>query len=285
LFNLAVTGIASGVAYAAIGLCLVLTYQISGLINVSQGIVAGVGAFTTASVYDHDVSLALAVVVGVLAGALLAAGQGVILAVWFFDASSTIRTSVTIAMTVTLLAGAERVFGHEPRLFPLLLGGHAVTVGTVRVQWVNVVALCVLLIVAGGLRAAERHTRMGAKMRAVSLRPHTAELLGVRSRRIVIGVWAFAGAAATAGLLVVTPTRQSDLTSMTLLVVPALAAALLGGLKDYRLVIVAGLAIGMLEAMALSWGVVAQYRQALSFLVIVVGLLFTQRAVVWDERR
>ena len=58
MFNLAVTGIASGVAYAAIGLCLVLTYQISGLINVSQGIVAGVGAFTTASVYDHDVSLA-----------------------------------------------------------------------------------------------------------------------------------------------------------------------------------------------------------------------------------
>ncbi|MDI1290554.1 MAG: branched-chain amino acid ABC transporter permease [bacterium] len=285
MLNLAVTGIASGVAYAAIGVCLVLIYQISNLINVSMGIVAGIGAFTTVSVYDSGVSLIVSGLVGVAVGALVAAAQGLIFAFWFSDASTTTRTAVSIAMTVTLLAAAQRLFGHDPRLFPLLLDGRAVTIGSVRVQWVNIIAVFVLVLVAAGLRLGQQHTRMGAKMRAVSLRPQTAELLGVRSRRIVVGVWACAGAAATAGLLVVTPTRQSDLTSMTLLVVPALAAALLGGLKDYRLVIVAGLAIGLLEALALSWDVLAQYRQALSFLVIVVGLLFTQRAVVWDERR
>lgn len=285
MFNLAVTGIASGVAYAAIGLCLVLTYQISNVINVSQGIVAGVGAFTTVSIYGHNVSLPLAVLGGIAMGALLAALQGLILAVWFSASTSTTRTAVSIAMTVSLLASAQRVFGHDPRLFPLLLGGHTVILGTARIQWIDILALCLLALVAGALRLGQQHTRMGVKMLAVSLRPHTAELLGVRSRRIVIGVWAFAGAAATAGLLVVTPTRESDLTSMTLLVVPALAAALLGGLRDYRLVIVSGLAIGLVEAMALSWGGVAQYRQALSFLVIVLGLLVTQRAVVWDERR
>ncbi|MDQ2697807.1 MAG: branched-chain amino acid ABC transporter permease, partial [Actinomycetota bacterium] len=45
MLDLAIAGLAAGVAYAALGLCLVLTHYVSDLINISQALVGGIGAF------------------------------------------------------------------------------------------------------------------------------------------------------------------------------------------------------------------------------------------------
>lgn len=283
--QLAIAGLAAGIAYSAIGVCLVLVRQVSDLVNVAQGIIGGIGAYSMLAANRHGAPLTVAVPVGVATGAIIAGTIGFILARGFAAADATTKTAASIGVTIALLAVAQRVFGHEPELFPVLLGGRFVTIGSVVIAVVTLVGAGALVVFGIILHVGVRRTRVGVRMWAVCLRPKTAELLGVRRTAITVATWALAGAVSTAGLLVVTPTRQSDLTAMTVLVVPALAAALVGGLRSIPVALAAGVTIGMSESVLLEWSSVAQYRQALSFVVIVVVLLVTQRKAVWDEAR
>ena len=285
MLQLAIAGLAAGVAYSALAACLVLVHQVSEVINVSQGIVGAIGAYVVLVLDGRDVPLAAAVPIGVAAGALVSAVIGLIFAVGFVEADVTTKTAASIAMTIALLAVAQRGFGRDPKLFPVLLGGRVVEIGSVVIAWASLIGAAALVVVGVGLHVATRHTRMGVRMWAVSVRPRTAELLGVRRRAVAAAVWGLAGAIATAGLLVVTPTRQSDLGAMTMLVVPGLAAAMIGGLRSIPVALVSGVASGMTESLLLNWPSISQYRQALSFAVIVVVLLASQWKAVWDEAR
>ena len=285
MLQLAIAGLAAGVAYSALAVCLVLVHQVSEVINVSQGIVGAIGAYVVLVLDGRDVPLSAAVPIGVAVGALVSAVIGLIFAVGFVEADVTTKTAAAIAMTIALLAVAQRGFGRDPKLFPVLLGGRVVEIGSVVIAWASLIGAAALVVAGVGLHVATRHTRMGVRMWAVSVRPRTAELLGVRRRAVAAAVWGLAGAIATAGLLVVTPTRQSDLGAMTMLVVPGLAAAMIGGLRSIPVALVSGVAIGMTESLLLNWPSISQYRQALSFAVIVVVLLASQWKAVWDEAR
>ncbi|MEP6842859.1 MAG: branched-chain amino acid ABC transporter permease [Pseudolysinimonas sp.] len=285
MLNLAIAGLTAGVAYAALGLCLVLTHYISNLINVSQAIVGGIGAFVFVRLYDPHNPIWFPIIVGLLASGMLAALQGAIIARWFADANSAARTATTIAMGIAFLALAQRIFGYAPQVFPLLLNGSVVKLDATNVPVATIVAVGALLLLVLGLRAAFARSRIGLRVRAVSLLPRTAEILGVRSRVLVPAVWAVSGALAMLSLLVVMPTRQADLGAIMLLVVPALAAALLGSMRRFEVVLIAGLGIGVIESLLLAWPEVAPYRQAVSFVVIIAGLLLGQRKVVWHEAR
>jgi len=285
VLQLAIAGLAAGVAYSALAVCLVLVHQVSEVINVSQGIVGAIGAYVVLVLDGRDLPLSAAVPIGVAVGALVSAVIGLIFAVGFVEADVTTKTAAAIAMTIALLAVAQRGFGRDPKLFPVLLGGRVVEIGSVVIAWASLIGAAALVVAGVGLHVATRHTRMGVRMWAVSVRPRTAELLGVRRRAVAAAVWGLAGAIATAGLLVVTPTRQSDLGAMTMLVVPGLAAAMIGGLRSIPVALASGVAIGMTESLLLNWPSISQYRQALSFAVIVVVLLASQWKAVWDEAR
>lgn len=285
MLQLAIAGLAAGVAYSALAVCLVLVHQVSEVINVSQGIVGAIGAYVVLVLDGRDVALTAAVPIGVATGAAVSAMIGLVFAIGFAEADVTTKTAASIAMTIALLAVAQRLFGRDPKLFPVLLGGRVVEIGSVVVSLASLVGAGALVAVGLGLHVATRHTRAGVRMWAVSVRPRTAELLGVRRRAVAAAVWGLAGAIATAGLLVVTPTRQSDLGAMTMLVVPGLAAAMIGGLRSIPVALASGVAIGMTESLLLDWPSIAQYRQALSFAVIVVVLLASQWKAVWDEAR
>lgn len=285
MINLVIAGAASGVAYAALGICLTLTHYVSNAINVSQAIVGGIGAFVFVRLYDTQESVWLPLAAGLLVSILVSVIQGTIMATWFARVGSATTTAATIAMAIALLALARRIFGYSPQVFPLLISGSVIRIEEINVPVVTIGALVVLILLVLGLRVAFTWTRMGLRVRAVSLLPRTAEILGVRSRVVVPVVWGLAGALATLGLLVVMPTRQADLSAITLLVVPALAAALLGSMRHFELVLIAGLGIGVIESVLLAWPAVAPYRQGFSFIVILAALLVGQRKAVWHEAR
>lgn len=285
MLDLAIAALAAGVAYAALGLCLVLTHYVSDLINISQSLVGGIGAFVFVRLLVPGQPVWLPLAAGLVTSILLAALQGIIIATWFGSAGSAARTAATIAMGIALLALAQRIFGYSPQAFPLLFGGSVVRVGAVNMPVATLVALGALVALWVVLRVAFSRSRIGLRIRAVSLLPRTAEILGVRSRVVVPAVWAASGGLAMLALLVVMPTRQADLSAIMLLVVPALAAALLGSMRRFGVVLAAGLGIGVVESMLLAWPAVAPYRQAVSFLVIIAALLLGNRRAVWHEAR
>ena len=64
---------------------------------------------------------------------------------------------------------------------------------------------------------------------------------------------------------------------LTYMVIPAVAAAILGRLTSLTAVVIGGLAIGVLEAIATPFPDIAAYRSATPFVVAVLVLLWYQR--------
>lgn len=164
-----------------------------------------------------------------------------------------------------------------------LLPGGSVEVAGVAVPVNRFVLAGVAVAIAGALWALFRFTRFGLSTRACAENEKGALLLGFSPDRIGILNWALASLLASLSvILIVSVTKQLDPLGTSMLVVPALAAALMGGLSSFAWTTAAGLAIGMAQSVILNFGVRAEWipswlpraglQQALPFVVIVATL-------------
>jgi branched-chain amino acid transport system permease protein len=71
---------------------------------------------------------------------------------------------------------------------------------------------------------------------------------------------------------------------LTFMVVPSLAAAILGGLRSLWLTLLGGLAIGMLEAIATPFQTIAPYRSLAPFIVAIAVLMLLPASAFRSER-
>lgn len=285
MFDAAVSGIPSGGAYALIGVTVVLLYRMAGTLNFAAAVSGAFGAFTVVTVVDAGAGLVVAVVAGLLVGAAVSAALGVIAATLFSDHDEVSRSVVTIAMAVGLFAVGFRLFGDQPRSFPLLFGGSSVRIGNVVVPASNLVSVLLAIGLALAINAMLTRTRLGLQYQALSVRAATAEGLGVPVRALLVGAWAFSGLISAFALILAAPTRQADMTSLGLMVLPAFAAALIGRFSSFTWTAVGGISLGIFEALIVRVSSLANYRGAIPFVVIIVLLLWIQRQAIWDEAR
>lgn len=281
----AVAGLVSGGAYAALGVCIVLVYRMVGVLNFAQAAIGAFGAYATFVLYENGAAYAPAVLLGAATGAAVAGVLGYVMSTWFSEAGPEVRSTVTIAALITLFAIAFRSFGDSPRAVPDPFSGATFELGGVAIGITGAVAIVGAGVIAAIVGLGLRHTVTGVRLRALSERPTTAELVGIRARRLSIGVWGFAGAVSALAVLAIAPSRTSDFLGLGMLVVPALAAALIGLLRSLEFAFLGGLGIGLIEGVATNFPSVSPYRQALPFFVIVAVLLWSERSEVWDARR
>ena len=105
------------------------------------------------------------------------------------------------------------------------------------------------------LGAVFRFTRFGLATRAGAGNEKGALLLGISPDRLASVCWAVASVLAGFAVILIEPIAGLSATTTTLLVIPALAAALLGGLESFAITTAAGLAIGMVQSLILGWSV------------------------------
>lgn len=285
MLQLALASLISGGAYALIGVCIVLLYRMLGVLNLAQTVIGAHGAYVGILVYGSTTAYPAATAAAALAGALVGALVGAVMVRWFAEASIQTRAAVTIALFIALLAMGFRLFGSSPRIVPQLLPGVGLRLGGVVVPAATLAMLLGAAGMALGLELFLRRTRAGLRLRAIAERPTTAELLAVPVRRLSLGVWALTGAATALAVLLIAPTRASDFLSLSLLILPALAAALVGLFRNTAATVAGGLGIGLLEGVASAFPAVSFFREIIPLAVIVVVLLWSQRTEVWDAAR
>ncbi|WP_067815652.1 branched-chain amino acid ABC transporter permease [Actinomadura kijaniata] len=281
----AVAGLAGGGAYAALGLCLTLMFRLVRVVNFAQAAIGVIGVYGMALLADAGLPYALAAPAGLLAAGLVAAALGWIMARWFAEAGADQRSAIAIAFLVGLLAVSFLAFGTHPRRVPGPFGGALLTVGGVTVT--RAAAVCALLApaLAAGAHLLLTRTAVGLRLRALSERPTTAELLGIPSRRLAVGTWAATGALAAAVLMVVAPQQSADQSSLALMVIPACTAALVGGFRSLTGTVAGGLGLGVMQGVLAHVEDLQQYRDAVPFAVILAILVWSQRREVWDAAR
>jgi branched-chain amino acid transport system permease protein len=283
--NQVVAGLAGGGVYALIGVCLVLSYRVGAVINFAQTFSATLSVFIMSEFLKHGWGTWVSIAAAIVIGALLAAIQGLVMTRFFSDANVLIRSTVTIGMAITFVGITTRIFPDRGRYeFPSLFNTIHFKIGDVTITGTVIASLSLAVGASAIISLLLTKTRLGIILRAVAGRPTTAELMGVRTTRVVTLVWALTGALTTAAIILVAPVRRS-VPNLALLVIPGLAAAVVGSMRSLWITVIGAIVLGMLESKALDWGEIGRYRPMIAFALVTAALLWAQRKETWDEAR
>lgn len=282
----AIAGLASGGLYAVLAVCLTLMSRLVRVVNFAQAATGMFGAFVAVWLVSFaHWSIPVAILVGIVVGGVLSAVLGWIIAVWLPEADTTTRSAITVGPLLLLISLSFIMFGNKPQPFEPIIPGPAFSVAGVVVSWLTVTT--VSLAVASAIAAAVilGKTNVGMRLRALSERPITAELIGIPSTPLSVSVWALTGVLSALVIIMIAPSQANDATSLSMLIVPAAAAALVGGFGRLDLAVVGGLGLGAATGLVAQINALSAVRNFVPFVVIVGFLLWMQRKAVWDAAR
>lgn len=281
-------------AYALLGLGITVIYQASRVLNLAHGAMAMAGAYTTYQLTRWHLPLFLAVVAGIGMGALMGVVVERIFVRQLRSAGPTTQTVGTVAALSAAIAIASRIWGTLPVDAPRVLPKGALVIGDGFVPWTKLGIFPVSLAGAAILFALFKYTDIGLAMRGAAQNRRGAALRGVDPDRTAMLAWILGGAfAGMAGILLAGGTGL-DPFSVSLGVLPAFVAALIGGLESMPGVCIGAFIVGTVQGMvpALSQvpGVSALVNGAgapelvLSVLALLVMALRGARLVTGDVR-
>lgn len=275
--QLALNGLSHGLVVGLAALGITLVFGIARFANASSGDVVSLGAYMALVGQRWTGSLLVGAVFSIVA-TMVAALVGYRFVFRPLAGRSTVTLLVASIGLGFLMRGILGViFGHQQEVFqvelvePYRFGDLIVTV--LDLQMALVAALCL-----GVAFATLYFTPIGRQMRAVADNPDLARVSGIRSERVMFGLWCLVGSiTAVAGLILGIKTVVSpEMGWETLL--PAFAAAILGGVGSPVGAVVAGLLLGVAQEMSTPF-VGFTYKIALAFFVILFVLLVRPRGL------
>ena len=165
------------------------------------------------------------------------------------------------------------VFGAAPRTFPQIFPTANYHVGslTISSNQVFVIGVAILLMIA--LQLIVFKTKIGTAMRAVSLNPKAAQLVGVNNNVVISFTFGLGSALAAAGGILYAMNYPSIDPLMGVMPgLKAFVAAILGGIGSVFGSYLAGLALGLFTAL---FGALISpaYTTAAAFLVLIAVLV------------
>jgi sulfate-transporting ATPase len=265
-----VLGLGPGALYAVLAVGVVLIYRGSGVVNFGLGGFALVGAAVYMELLGTSVGKTGAAVIAVLAAACLGVLVQVLVLHPIRHASPLARIVATLGVAAALDFGGQQVYGDITQTVPGFLPSRAVQIGSVVVGEDRFWILGISVVVTAALWAVYRFSRFGIATTAIAENPRASASLGWSPTVLAILNWAFGGAVAGfAGVLLV-PIIGFSPDGFSLLIVPALAAAVLAGFRSFGLALISGLVVGILESESILLNV--KYPQGLFGVVPTVGL-------------
>ncbi|HEY9557005.1 MAG TPA: ABC transporter permease, partial [Acidimicrobiales bacterium] len=256
LFQFTLFGLMLGCVYAIAAMGLVLTYTVTGVFNFAHGAVGMIAAFVYYElrvVHALPTPVALVIVVlglaplmGLIAERLLRRFQG---------ADYATSLVVTVALTVGLLGIAQRVFDPAvARNVPYLFGQRRIELLSVPITYDRIAQVIVAAAVAFGLRFLLFRTPTGARMRAVVDDRELAGLNGVRSTSIGRLSWVIGFCLAGLGGVLFAGGQNLNAIVLTLLVLNAYGAAMIGRLTNLPMTFLGAILLGLCQELTnVSW--------------------------------
>ncbi|RMC51815.1 branched-chain amino acid ABC transporter permease [Lactobacillus sp. ESL0228] len=270
-----INALSLGSIYALLALGYSMVYGIIKLINFAHGDIYMLGAFCAYFVINTlHLNFIMALFSAMIFGALL----GVIIE---YLAYRPLRKSPRITVLITAIGvsfllenGMSYFVGSNARSFPQVIEQVNYNVGGVLISNIQILILVTSLSLMILLQIVIKKTSMGRAMRAVSVDPEAAELVGINVNHTISFTFALGSAlAGAAGILIGMYYNSIDpLMGMTP-GIKAFVAAVLGGIGSVPGASLGGFLIGILETFFQSVGLSA-YKDAVVYLILIIILLF-----------
>jgi branched-chain amino acid transport system permease protein len=249
-------GIFTGAAYAIAASGLVLTYSTTRVFNIAHGAVGMVFAFVywDFSQKQHMPAwLALLVVLLLVAPAFGVFVQRVLVRD-LGNAPVGVSLVVTVGILVGLIGVATQIWPPAPRSLPPFFASHLITIGdNIVITWHQIITVVLSGLVAFGLFVLLARTRVGTAMRASVDNPDLLRLYGGRPQLVSGLAWAVGTSLAALAGILLTPVIGLQYYDLTLLVISAYAAAMLGKLTNLPMTYVGAMGLGIVQSYAVGY--------------------------------
>jgi branched-chain amino acid transport system permease protein len=256
LLAFTVIGLVAGATYAIAASGLVLTYATSNVFNMAHGAVGMIMTFLYWEVHVNrgwPTWLSLLLVLGLAAPAL-----GLVLERFVMrqltEAPVAIALVVTVGLLVFLIGLSQYVWKPGGRNVVEFFNGTGWTLGPVRITAHELITFGLAAAVAAGLYLLLNETRVGTAMRAVVDNRALLALHGARPNLLSGLSWALGSSLAALAGILLAPSLTLDSYTLTLLVISAYAAAMVGRLKNLPRTFAGAMGLGLLTSYA-QWAV------------------------------
>ncbi|MFL6239674.1 MAG: ABC transporter permease subunit [Actinomycetes bacterium] len=237
-------------AYGMLASGIVVVFRASRVLNLAHGAMAMLPAYVVYSLnQQHSVPMVVAVPLGVASGGVL----GMVVERFFVRPLSrqgtTAQTVGTIAVFGVVVAGVAQIFGSGSRIAPRVFPAGGINIANSRLQWGQIGLFAVALVSITGFVLLFKYTRIGLAMRGAAENPTAAGLMGVNPLAMARLAWLLGGAlAGLTGILLAAVTSLNPY-SLSLQMLPAFVAALIGGLASLPGALVGALIVGAAQGM------------------------------------
>jgi ABC-type branched-subunit amino acid transport system ATPase component/branched-subunit amino acid ABC-type transport system permease component len=295
-------GLGNGAVFAALALALVLTYRSSGVINFATGAIAMFSAYTYASLRKGQMLLYLpglprhvdiggkldfapAAAIALALTALLGAVLYLVVFRPLRDAPPLARAVASLGVMVVIQSGMAIMVGSAPVAVKAIFPAKRWEWGSLAILSDRFYLAVTIVVVTIVLSLVFRFTRFGLFTRASAESQTGAFVSGVSPDRVALVNWMISAAVAGLAGILIAPISPLTPISYTLFVIPALAAALVGSFQYLVPTVLAGLAIGMLQAEAInlsstySWLPKTGSSELVPLIIILIALTVTGQAM------
>ena len=281
-----INALAIGSLYALVSIGLSLIFGILRMANFAHGDMMMVGAFATLLLVHAGVPFGVAVLGGVLIGALAGALVERIAYRPVRGSSDVTLLLTSLAVTYILENLGILLFTSSPQNFPLpALLDDVVSMfdGQLIFTRINVLTLAATGVALLFLGWFVTRTTMGLGMRAAAEDLGAANIVGLDVNRLIIV--AFVLASGFAGLAGVLWAAQSGVVEPAMGFTPllkAFIAAIIGGFGSIPGAVLGGFLLGALETMIVAFlpSSITPYRDAIVFALLIAFLLFRPAGIL-----
>lgn len=258
LLQILIEGTLVGLVYGLVAISFVVIYRAARIINLAQGEVLVFGAFLlwTFTVGARSAGWEIPLPVALLLTLAACTAFGFIIERAVFrpligQPAFTIFMA-GVALLILLRGVAQLVWGAHTRAAPVILPEGALALGPFTLNIRLLIGAVFTLAVTIALHAFFTRSRLGLRLAAVAEDHTTALSLGVNVRQAVAVAWVLGTVLATMAAVVL---LSGSILSLEVAHIgfKALPVALLGGMESIRGAPLAGIIIGVLEALAITY--------------------------------
>jgi branched-chain amino acid transport system permease protein len=272
-----VTGLALGGVYALSGVGTVVLYRATGVLNLSFGAVGAMGAFISWSLIDRNVPDWVAFLFCVLFGGVVTLAYGLAFGPPLAARDPLVKATATLGLALILLGAMSWIWTDKARSLNLPTSNSTFEVGDVLVNWTQVIAFVLGIVVTVATGAFLRYTNVGTAMRAMASDREITATLGVPVRRVEAVAWLFSGLLAGASGLLLANLIGLDAATLTFLFISSLAATLIARLQSITVTLIAAIVVGLVNALVTPILSISQYRDMAPFVLATIALLWLSR--------
>jgi ABC-type branched-subunit amino acid transport system ATPase component/branched-subunit amino acid ABC-type transport system permease component len=273
VFQFALIGLGAGSLYALAAIGLVLVYRGSRVVNFAQGAMGMMAAYVF---YELHQNWHLSIVIAIPAGLLVSGGIG---AAFYFleirqlrNASNLIKIVATLALFVIAQELITLIFGAQPRTVTSSLPTGAVSIFGASIGADRLWIFAIVIVLTVVLWAIYKYTRFGLATLAVAENPTAAATLAISPDLVAAANWAIGAALGGLAAILLVPITTLSSENLSLIVIPILAAAVIGGFSSFPITTIAGLVLGIAQSEVTRYVSTPGWDTAVPFIAVTVIL-------------